>query len=554
MTADEAFIRLKDLRTNNESAREIAKEMMCHSRMNKKSCAKALLKQHPSEDKAVFEWRMANFVHITYPLFEKAVNSLHRIFQATDHHWSASDHVTEYLKTAKFGENRVYFNVFISQYLLRAMIEDPNAWLVVLPKMPVPAQSNLSPEIDLKVVWSCRQVYRDEDVIIFSDHDLGGMYGSVLQSGYIVDADKVIRFQKAENSDWYVRKDEYQYKLNEIPYSILGGNLTTDGIYTSFFQSFVEYGNQALAFFSEWQVTKSTCTFPIKEVEPTPCNTCKGSGFVDGKTCDSCNGTKYNQQAFTPATVLVRPVRRVGEPERTQPMIQYHSPPVDVIQEQKSDWMLMLDKALESINMKFVLEAQSGVAKDLDRTEFYSFLGKISDMLYQHEETALDFMEKLRHYQNAEGVYVKKPSSFSLLTEADLMSLVENSFSIQDVPLRIIAMKDYYLGRYSDNPQELKRHFFILYYDRYAGHTDDEINVKVDQGVITQDESAVHSLVPHELNKLIYDKTNEILPDGTKNESWFIDATYDQITAELDGRIAKQLARQEQERQDALPN
>ena len=77
---NEVLANIRQIKFNNHRAVEIANSVKCHSRGDINFAAKLLLKQHPSEDKQVFDWRINNFVHVTYPYFQKALNAINRIF------------------------------------------------------------------------------------------------------------------------------------------------------------------------------------------------------------------------------------------------------------------------------------------------------------------------------------------------------------------------------------------------------------------------------------------------------------------------------------------
>jgi hypothetical protein len=551
MTIEQALTNLHALQWDNSRAKEIAEEVMCHSRMDK-SCAKLLLKQHPSEDDHVFNWRKNNFAHITYPLFLKAKNSIYKIFQTADHRWVASTETTQYLKDARFGHGKgLLFDTFIQQYCLQAMIEDPNAWLVIVPKFPTPPP-NQSVDVNMKIIWSKNQLYADEDLIIFADKMYSGFNKNV-ESGYAIDRERVVRFVK--NTNGYTITDQHFHELGEIPYTVLGGNMTTDGVFTSFFQPFVEYANQALMFYSEWQVTKSSCAFPIKEMEEIECPTCHGNGKIyldDGgfDTCGSCKGTGIHNYAFSPATIFIRRKSNPGEPEKTRPMLEYISPPVDIIQEQKADWQLMLTKALESLNLQFVDEAQSGIAKEWDRAEFYSFLMQIADMLFGNVEySALNYIERMRRFNTAEPVLVIKPTTFTIETKADLTDDLLKSVQSPFDPLRADSISRLQKHINANDPIKIKINDFLIRYDPLYLKTTAETSIYVDTGVMTQDEAGKSTHAYSELLKLI-DEEQAKIDDNLTN--WFLDSSYDTIATALDARIAAILARKEQETADVL--
>lgn len=535
---------IRKIQFTNHRAVEISESIKCHSRADKNHAAKLLLAQHPSEDRQVFEWRVNNFVHITYPYFQKALNAINRIFLSTGFSWLASEKTTAYLKNARFF-NRLFFNQFITQYAMKCMIEDPNAWLVVVPR-GYGLEENGAPEVDLLIVPSAHQFYANENVILFSDQPISKGTYSALKSGCIIDKTHVVHY--TVNGERAEVDFSYIHNLGELPFTILGGEQTTEPEQISFLQSFCEFGNQALVFYSEWQVTKSTSTFPIKEIEPIVCPSCHGSRFnEDGTICGTCHGLG-EIVSFSPSTILIRERRKLGEPESQRQKLEYISPPVDILQEQKADWQMMLDKALESINMHFVLEQQSGIAKDIDRTEFYSFLHKISTNLFDNVMyTALSFIEKYTRGSMAEEVVVIKPTTFTLLNDHTLYDDVKNSFDTPYSPLRAEALQNYWRIMSNNEPVKKKITSFLTEYDVLFCNTTAEATIYHDVYAISAGDIKKHIYAYAELNKLIREKNEEYEsnPSLYFNKNWFLDATYDEITKQLNERIAKRIESEE---------
>ncbi len=535
---------LAKLPFTNQRAVDISNSIKCHSRADKQSAARLLLSQHPSEDRQVFDWRIRNFVHITYPYFQKALNAINRIFTSTGFSWIASEKTTHYLKHARFF-NRLHFNQFITHYVLKWMIEDPNAWLVVKPKQNLLTDSG-EPELDILVIPSSHQLYQSDNLIVFSDKCLLSTRYSGHESGFIIDNTHIVHY--VINRGVATVDFEYIHNLNQLPYTILGGEQTTEPEQLSFLQSFVEFGNQALVFYSEWQVTKSTSTFPIKEIEPISCPACHGSRYDDdGNACSTCGGLG-EIVSFSPSTILVRERRKPGDIESQRQKLEYISPPVDILQEQKADWQLMLDKALESINMHFVLEQQSGIAKDIDRMEFYSFLHKISTTLFDNVMyTALYFVEKFMRGTMFEDVVVIKPTTFSLLNDNALYDDLKNSFETPFSPLRVEALQNYWRVMSNNEPVKKKIASFLTEYDVLFCNTTAEATIYHDVYAITQHDIKKHIYAYAELTKLIREKEEEYDNNPTLyfNKNWFLDSSYNEISTELDRRITERISSEE---------
>ena len=131
--------------------------------------------------------------------------------------------------------------------------------------------------------------------------------------------------------------------------------------------------------------------FPYREEVAEDCDhpKCRDGLILDVETgntasCSKCNGTGYIINR-SPYGVFIRAKSNPaldGNTNLSDPVVRFISPPVDIIKYSGEAWQDLLKKAEESLHLLHVVEAQSGVAKAIDREEQYSFLIKISNNIF----------------------------------------------------------------------------------------------------------------------------------------------------------------------------
>ena len=163
--------------------------------------------------------------------------------------------------------------------------------------------------------------------------------------------------------------------MGTLPAIVLGGDLTDNDYFESYFSAFVPFGNEAIRQYSDWQGVMTTTCFPYRE---EVAETCSAPGCRDGACwneneqehypCRVCKGTG-RVITRSPFGVFLREKNNSildgGGNNSSEPMIRFVSPPVDVIEYSGNAWQTLLKKAEDSLHLNPINEAQSGTAKEI---------------------------------------------------------------------------------------------------------------------------------------------------------------------------------------------
>lgn len=454
----------------------IFSEMIVHTRKEKPD--DLLLSARPNEDPCVTQYRLDNFRPITYAAMIKAFDRLFRIFNQLNFSWSAPDKVKEYVAENKFYKHS--FSQFMSQNVLKTGIDDPNALLVWLPDGEGLTDQTKSVSPKPFIVESRFIKMFDEDVLIYEHHIDIAKYKDIVENdpqeykSYVVITKQEYGFFFYYESE---AKDYYQpiYTMtgfDELPVVVLGG-IDCGGYWESFFSPFLAFGNESISKFSDWQGVTVMCGFPqIEELEIE----CDAKGCVGGWTgtphndktmCRSCfgTGTKQNKGPFG---VVKRRLPEDGEEDKNLDTRarRFNSPDIDIIEQMDKAWKSLLTMGEDALHLVYTKEAQSGIAKDIDREDGDSTIQKISDRHFDiHWYYSLKYigMYLMPGKFPKNSITISKPINFRLRTISDLLEEIA-TLKEKNAPIMIIlnVVKELFYKRFSTD-QISKKIFDVIF-------------------------------------------------------------------------------------------
>ena len=444
----------------------VRNEMFVHTRG--KLPEKLLNTRRPNEDENVYKYRLEVYEPITKGSMNKAIDKLFRLFQSANYSVKVSTDLDEYLSFKRFKNE--HFIGFIQKYVLRRMIEDPNALLVSIPTGEGLVNPSVKIDVDALIVPSKNIKYISSDAVCWlQDKEKsivtkggkkvkeGKVYSTLTREGYF----KHVQTGTA-GSNKYELIEVYYHNIGNVPAVVLGGNPTVEDYFESYFSPFLPFGNECIRQYSDWTGVMTMSAFPYREEVAEDCDA-KGcrNGIVFDKetethtTCSKCKGTG-KIFSRSPYGVFIRSkssgVFEGGQADNS-PLVKFISPPVDIIKYSGEAWENLLRKAEEALHLIFVDEAQSGKAKEIDREESDSMLTKISNNVFDEIifKTLLYF-EKYRELNNPVEPVIVKPISFRTRTEEDLIVEI-NQLSDKNAPVafQVEAAKDLAKKRFSGN-------------------------------------------------------------------------------------------------------
>jgi len=467
---------------------EIFKEMKVHTRGD--TPGELLSTQRPNEDEAVFAYRKSIFQPITKSSINRSINRLFRIFLNSNFSYNVSDKLELYLKE-KIFEKRAFFEYFHG-IVVKRMIEDPNGFLVWLPSgegLTVQTEKVIVlPEIiDSEKIW-----FVDDEVLTWSEErvekkELPDYFWSLTEEGY---------YRHVLQGDHYIVEEIYKHGLEIVPALVLGGIIEREGVFESYFNGFLPFGNEAIRQYSDWQAVNVTSAFPFRTEVYTECDypRCHGMGWWDEELkngrikttiCPICHGTTHKPHT-SPYGVFIKKEVGINEGPPAGPMIEFTSPASEILDYSRQAWEMLLELARKALFDEAIDEAQSGKAKLVDKEDEHAFYASISDNIYDHLLiNSLKIINGYRDISSKEEPEITKPTSFVIKTETDLVNelgvLLEKHAPL---PFILETVKDLAKKRFSTNKTSIKVIDFLMIYDPLFALGPEEKNMLVATNVI----------------------------------------------------------------------
>ncbi len=494
---------------------------------------KLLELKRPNEPKEILDYRLASYRAITKHGINQAIDSIFRILIGSNFSIKPSETIMEYLEETKFsflGEQLQFQQLFF-RHILRFMFDDPNGLLVWLPENSI--DKNLTPMeqpegekinvVPIYVPSSRINVFR-ENVIAFEAEDkwvvtvpdgnkvrkLHKPYYFWLTHDFIYlfipfydSTKKGISYKVIEY--YNLSRDDESRDFPTLVAHQLGGNIAlnerSQRYYDSFFGSYVPFGDECICSFSDNQAVRTRYNFPYITIKGQLCVSCKGTGKIISKdektlghkiTCDKCKGNG-TVPPFTPFGYFLKepPASTDNEAFVNSPAVEFNTPNVDILKHSYEVWKDLLEEAKESVNIVFLKEAQSGVAKEIDREQKYEMLIKIANNFFELMDWSLDIIEAYKEPFKSDrlGSIVRTPGSFAVKTSGQLTDDLTDLTS-KEAPSSYIATTANRLAQkiYKDDIEAQKIIEVLTKWDVLFGKTSQQISaIKASGGATTED-------------------------------------------------------------------
>lgn len=489
--------------------------------------------RRPKEDTEIFNYRIANFEPITKGILRQAMDSLYRIFNDKNYELRLSPSLNKYINSAEF--NGFNFMTWIQRIAVYEMILDPNGIVVILPEGEGIFDSGIPVIPKPYIINSYRIIELTEDILVFlhlpenvnNIDDYYKQYHNYNNAYWIIDKESIYTYTPLESTgdSKYLLTEYYKHNIGSIPYIVLSGEWDSNlQCYSSFFNSFIPFANEAIRQYSDWQGAMVTSAYPIRvyrQINCTDTNCSNGyyltnpitgesyPNYLQAPKCRTCNGTG-KVPASSPYGVLTKPERNNLNDNSSEndnsPLLEYISPPVDILKFSKEAWESMLDRAAESLHITEVkTRAETGLAKKTEREREYALLLKISNNIFDNIiRNTLTFFEYYLNVINPVTPQIIKPTTFDLRTENDL---IQDLIYLKqaNVPTTIIRelSKELIKRRYAgDLPTYYKQLFLIDYVTGIFDSTEEQLNM-YELGVYTKFDLIKIRIAPSFIDRLI---------------------------------------------------
>jgi hypothetical protein len=520
---------------------DVRNTMFVHTRG--KNPGEILTKRRPNEDPEVQDYRLSIYEPITKGSINRAIDKLYRIFASANFSIQVSEELSEYLNDKKFSGQ--FFYSYIQKFVMRRMIEDPNGWLAWVPSGEGLTNPTVKVEVAPVLIGSDQVKYVDQDTITWLDADDKSM---VLTGGKLVE-EGLIYYTLTENSyykhEQYGPKGDmsfrlipiYEHNIGSLPAVILGGDLTDEGYFESYFSAFVPFANEAIRQYSDWTAVMTTSGFPYRE---EVADTCSAPGCRDGVCyntqddshypCKVCKGTGRIISRSPYGVFLREKGGNVLDSSYGQDaMIRFVSPPVEVLEYSGKAWQILLKRAEDALHLDKIDEAQSALAKRVDQEDGFMLLIKISNNTFDEIiYRSLLIIEKYRSVNNPMDPVIVKPISFMMKTEIDLINEI-NMLSDKNAPMAFLVetTKDLAKKRFSGNQTVARIVEILVSYDPIYNVSTKDKQILVQSGTIKKDDIIKSLFAYKTLVKLVSERGTE-----------YLETQLSDIFADLDAEMA----------------
>lgn len=482
--------------------------------------------RRPYEPEEVHKFREENFAAITKDSYGRALNDLQRVITRGGVSYSIPRELADILDQPIF-EGTNYW-VFQSERKMRRMIEDPNgitAW------WPIERPAGESEPVRIKpIMIFSRQIHHlsDEYITWLSDEKSPVTVGRKIQNSGTVHytltkTQAWKRIQVGIKSDnKYKWELVYNHDFGFLPAYVFKGEQTTkvqSGEEYSFWESYFAgaraFLDECLAQFSDHQGSMVTCSFPIREMKGIPCpNKCVDGWVYDqveaGKEtnatrrkCTTCGG-RGSIVPSSPYGVLLRNDNLDNPDQRDVPAMRFIQAETSMLELSGNYWQTLLEKGEKALSLLFIENAQSAIAKDIDREGKYSKLDRIGINVWEHQFRT-DMKAIYGYYFPGKELVmsIALPTTFRERTEKEMLEelgiLREKgapSFLTSAVTEEIVRK------RYPGDRTMQKKLEVLSVWDPLFGYDRDRIEMMLASSSITELDSSRSVYAPSILNKL----------------------------------------------------
>ena len=379
---------------------KLTEEILVHTDDRKDLIQRLLNYRYPGEPQEILRYRLNNISHITRTYFNKILLTLTKIQKSEDfiikfNNTDFRNYTESYFPRTSSLKNEVFHK------LLRIVLTQPNAVCVILPKdesilknetkkarvnIIEDTQSNLN-EVFIGYYNTENVLYIDEyECLLKSDDYYYHIHDNKIDI-YYNETKEGSSSRNTRSKLNLINSITYNYIRN--PFFQLGGfqyTIESDFIFESFISGVIPFWDQALIEFSDKQSGIKQHLFPTMwRYSSGVCASCNGKGFsIEGLRgsntrieCSSCKGTG-NPPGGMFSEIVLNGTLDPNDPSKTPiPPAGYISKDFTSIEYLDKDYEKMIYSGLASINMEFLMATplnQSGVAKEMDRSELNSFL------------------------------------------------------------------------------------------------------------------------------------------------------------------------------------
>lgn len=527
---DEAFLkRLKQLISDDKNelkhpyykaATEHYEEMSWHVYGTKPE--RLLERVRPREDEAIKQYRLDSYEPITKSVCKKALSIAHKIFNSKLYSIRFDENEKSQLLKKYSLEEYPRFNSvvnYLANFSLKKNIADPNGVFLVQPNDYMIRESQrVEPIVTCYGSNDIWDIGRGENEY-FLFFDEGGD-----KEWYFTHVDKLsinkLLVTKGRQGEVLVEiLATYNHAFGEIPVWYLGGEYSDKnyGLYESFFSPAIPFWNEAINDHSDVTGAYRMHIWPQKWEVADECDyvednkyPCSGGWIYHAESgekhkCPSCKGAGRKTIKSPYESYLVNRDKFTGTDGTATVDVPfgYVAVPVDATKMLEDKANRNLEMGLNALAMDVVNkigENQSGVSKEIDRTELHDFLQKLADQFFDVHLTNIyyyftKYMFGVTDPNNIESIQpeISKPTQFNVYSFTELTGQFAAakdaglSASYLSVKQAEIQGKEF-----QTHPDLLTVLDMELVLDPLSGASRDDVALMLQNGTVTKETVIIH--------------------------------------------------------------
>ncbi len=377
------------------------------------------------ESEKMLSRRIALYEAITAYIYEDATRNLNSALDYKLVSIDAEDKTKELM-------NKLDFWSFLYDEMIPTMIDDPNAFLVVVPTIVLNEI-----QADFWLINSFDVHSKTSEYIIFIREGFFYFYCKDFIVRFYLDEENNIVFCDEPSKPYYYFYSFGESPLDYVPAKTLKGIITrteaNKKYYKSYFAASFAHANKAVKMDSDWIVELMT-TNSAKILKTKPCTAqgCSdGKVFYEGEetTCNSCHGKGIETFEWNINDIYT--VKSEGDDFLDEinldQIIKFINPPTEYIELRHKYTDDSLSKAEKALNQVDIYMNQSGTAKDLDLKGRDALINTIGENVFGLVQFAFQSVQDFRTIANKRTqVQITIPSDFRATTVDALLLQVEN--------------------------------------------------------------------------------------------------------------------------------
>lgn len=546
--SDDFLKRLKQLISDDKNefkhehykaALEHCEEMSWHVYGTK---PEALLNRtRPREDPAITQYRLDSYEPITKSICKKALSIAHKVFNSKLYSIRfEDDEKAQALKEYTLEEYPIFNSVvnYLANFSLKKLIADPNGVFLVQPNFyDIKESERVQPIVTCYGSAEIWDVTRDY-FLLFDKSDGKRWFFTYVDKTNI---HKIVVTKEDDRANILNRKItvtiefSYAHNFGDIPVWYLGGEFSDKhyGLFESFFSPAVPFWNEAINDHSDvtggyrmhmwpqkWEVAdeceyvednKYPCTggyiFNAESGKKSKCPDCRGMGR---KTIKSpYESYLVNRDKFKAADGTANVDVPFG----------YVSVPTDALKMLEDKANRNLEMGLNALSMDIVNkigENQSGISKEIDRSELHDFLQKIADQYFGvHLPNIYYYFAKymfgVTDPTKVEKIQpeISKPTQFNVYTASELTSQFASAKDAGLSPAYLTTKQaEVQEKEFGTHPQLLAVLQLELILDPLSGVSRDDVSLMLAGGTITKETAIIHDNIKIFVRKAIEEDSN----------------------------------------------